>query len=128
MSLEFLKESRILLVEDQLIIAMDVEFMLSDHGVAATDTATSSTEAFEVLATVRPDAALLDFNLGQETSLPIADHLFENGIPFVFATGYGDNSMIPEKFSHVPIVSKPYDVNTLIATLSDAMAGVRRSS
>lgn len=127
MSLDYIKGSRILIVEDQLIIAMDVEFMLSDHGVAATDTATSSTEAFEVLATTRPDAAVLDFNLGSETSLPIADHLLANGIPFVFATGYGDNSMIPDKFAEIPIVSKPYDANRLVTTLSSAIANAPRA-
>jgi two-component SAPR family response regulator len=68
----------------------------------------------------RPDLAILDVNLGDHTSTPVAELLRELGVPFIFATGYGDTVMIPESMRSLPIVRKPY----ADATLAAAIAGM----
>jgi light-regulated signal transduction histidine kinase (bacteriophytochrome) len=112
----------VLMVEDQLLIAMDVQTMLANEGAAHVETASSVKEALHSLSIIRPDIAILDVNLGNGSSLPVAHALMERGIPFVFATGYGENSLIPPSLAEVPIVRKPYDIAGLIAALTSAMA------
>ncbi|MET0971250.1 MAG: HWE histidine kinase domain-containing protein [Tardiphaga sp.] len=111
----------ILMVEDQLLIAMDVQTMLTGEGAASVETASSVKEALHVLTALRPDVAILDVNLGNGSSLPVARALRESGIPFVFATGYGETTLIPKAMSDVPIVRKPYDVTALVSALTHAM-------
>lgn len=110
----------ILLVEDQLVIAMDVEMMLAGKGAGTIETAASPSEALRKLAHFTPDAAVLDVNLGTETSLPVAEELSRRKIPFVFATGYGDNIMVPQSFA-APTIRKPYDENALTRALNSAL-------
>lgn len=110
----------ILLVEDQLVIAMDAEMMLAGKGAGTVETAASPAEALRKLANFNPDAAVLDVNLGTETSLSVADELVRRKIPFVFATGYGDNIMVPQSFS-APTIRKPYDEQTLSRALNSAI-------
>ncbi|MDX1291982.1 MAG: hypothetical protein R3265_04155, partial [Hyphomonas sp.] len=61
--------------------------------------------------------ALLDVNLGSETSEPVAQQLHDRNIPFAFATGYGDSVDIAKRFPGAPIVKKPYDVASIEAAL-----------
>lgn len=71
------------------------------------------------IATALPDSAVLDFNLGDDTAVEIADLLLSSNVPFVFATGYGDTATIPEKFKGIPIVRKPVG-RTVLADKMDA--------
>jgi light-regulated signal transduction histidine kinase (bacteriophytochrome)/CheY-like chemotaxis protein len=114
-----------LMVEDQLLIAMDVQIMLTGQGAASVETASTVQEALHVLARVTPDVAILDVNLGNGTSLPVAHALRERGIPFVFATGYGENTLIPAAMSEVPVVRKPYDVAALVDALTSALGAAK---
>ena len=57
--------------------------------------------------------ALLDVNLGSETSIPVARRLAELGIPYAFATGYGESFRIPAELEAVPVMKKPYDADAL---------------
>lgn len=107
----------VLLVEDNMIIAMDGEDALRDLG-AEVVTAAGVGRAREAIAVHPVDLAVLDFNLGNETSLPIADLLAERGVPFLFATGYGDGLDLPERFGDVMLLKKPYSG----ATLAQAIA------
>lgn len=111
----------ILLVEDQLVIAIDAEMMLFGKGASTIETAASPAEALRKLANFNPDAAVLDVNLGTETSLSVAEELARRNIPFIFATGYGDNIMVPQSFSAAPTIRKPYDENTLSRALNSAL-------
>ncbi|MGR9198426.1 HWE histidine kinase domain-containing protein [Rhizobium leguminosarum] len=97
----------VLLVENNLIIAMDGEDILRRLG-ADVATAPSVTEAMEILAGQPFDLALLDVNLGDETSFGIADRLAADGVPFVFATGYGEGIAQANSHSDAPVLQKPY--------------------
>lgn len=100
---------RALLVEDNLIIALDAEDMLIRLGASGVDVASSVRDAISVIDSNAPDFALLDVNLVGETSFPIAERLKQAGVPFLFATGYGDNLALPQEFKGTTIVSKPYE-------------------
>ncbi|MBY5716807.1 GAF domain-containing protein [Rhizobium leguminosarum] len=97
----------VLLVENNLIIAMDGEDILRRLG-ADVATAPSVTAAMEILAGQSFDLALLDVNLGDETSFGIADRLAAEGVPFVFATGYGEGIAQANSHSDAPVLQKPY--------------------
>lgn len=111
----------VLLVEDQVLIAMDAEMMLGDAGLSNIVTASSSGDALNRLKTFTPDVAILDINLGQHTSVPVAEELSRRNIPFVFATGYDDRLAVPEGFASVPVVRKPYDSAALVRALSERL-------
>ncbi len=114
----------VLLVEDNMIIALDSEDALHALGAKQVLTASSNARAFALVADGRVDFAILDFNLGSETSLPVADLLREKDIPFVFATGYGDGLDLPERLADVDLLKKPFSKDTLGAAI--AAAGLRR--
>jgi light-regulated signal transduction histidine kinase (bacteriophytochrome) len=111
---------RILMVEDQFVIALDAESLLREAGAAVVDIAATPPEAERLLAVSRPDVAVLDVNLGRVTSLKVAEKLTELGVPFIFATGYGDGRMIGEGFRDVPVVRKPYSAQSLLGAIESA--------
>lgn len=115
-----LEGSRVLLLEDQILIAMETEDALLECGVAEVHTAASAQMAREILATTTPDAAILDINLSGETSVEIARLLAGKNIPFVFATGYADHSLTMEEFGDVPTVRKPYSIQAITEALNRA--------
>jgi len=110
----------VLLVEDNMIIALDSEDALHALGAHQVLTASSISRATALIADGRVDFAVLDFNLGFETSLPVADLLREKAIPFVFATGYGDGLDLPARFADVALVKKPFNKDTLGAAVAGA--------
>ncbi len=116
-----LRGRNVLLVEDNMIIAMDGEDALRDLG-ADVSTVASVGRAQEAIIVQSIDLAVLDFNLGHETSLPVADLLTQKGIPFLFATGYGDGLELPERFAHIVLVKKPYSGTTLAQALGPIIA------
>lgn len=111
----------ILLLEDQMLIAVDVEAMLERLGAERVRTASTIAEARHRLRQERPDVAVLDVNLGQGTSMPLAEELLAAGVPFVFATGYGDDALIAGGFTAAPVVRKPFDAPALAGALVAAM-------
>jgi light-regulated signal transduction histidine kinase (bacteriophytochrome)/CheY-like chemotaxis protein len=112
---------KILVVEDQMLVALDLEQILSHHGVTEIMTAASAAEALKRLQTYQPDIAILDVNLGTETSASVADELTRLGVPFTFATGYGDRSVLPDRFASVPVVRKPYEAASIIEQVSQIL-------
>jgi len=107
----------VLILEDQLVIAVGLEQILADAQVEDVITASSETEAMNVLAGRQPDVAVLDINLGAGTSIGVAEALTQLNIPFLFATGYGDSVIIPAHLKHVPVVRKPYDAASILQNL-----------
>ncbi|KQZ55043.1 signal transduction histidine kinase [Rhizobium sp. Root149] len=116
-----LQEIEVLLVEDQMLVAADVEIMLAENGVHNVTTAPSVDEAMKRLKNFTPDVAILDVNLGTGTSLPIAEELERRGVPFIFATGYSDRSVVPASFS-APVVRKPYEATALVGAVLRVLA------
>ncbi|WP_120007769.1 HWE histidine kinase domain-containing protein [Teichococcus vastitatis] len=104
----FSLSGRVMLVEDNLLIAMDAEDQLRHMGAEAVDVASSVQAALRLLDHAPPLIALLDVNLGRENSFPVADALQARGVPFIFATGYGETSAFPERFRGAEVISKPY--------------------
>jgi DNA-binding response OmpR family regulator len=108
---------RILLLEDNFIIALDVRYMLEDHG-ALVDVATNVPDAFAMLSDHRPDIAILDVNVGGGKSFAIAERLLELEVPFLFATGYDERATTPAVLAAAPIVKKPFNESRLLGALA----------
>jgi two-component SAPR family response regulator len=98
----------VLIVEDNLIIAMGAEVILLELGARHVETAASVNQALKFLERTLPTFALLDINLGSESSIPVGHKLSELGIPFIFATGYGERAPIPPELAAAPVIQKPY--------------------
>lgn len=109
-----LKNRRILVVEDEVLIGMELAASLREHGAIVIGPASSLARAFEVLSdqSAQFDAALLDVNLGKEMIFPFADALAERNIPFAFLTAYR-SSELPEHLRDAPIFQKPIDFMAL---------------
>lgn len=112
---------RVLLVEDQVLIALDAESCLKALGAAQVVIAPTSEHAMKHINQAKPDLAVLDVNLGDHTSAPVAEALRSLGVPFMFATGYGDTIMVPESMKTVPIVRKPYADSTLAEAITNLL-------
>ncbi|NKJ41082.1 HWE histidine kinase domain-containing protein [Novosphingobium sp. SG720] len=111
----------VLLVEDSMIIALDGEDALRELGAAAVSTAPTVRDALRMLDQGPFHFALLDFNLGVDTSAAVADKLIELGVPFAFATGYGEGIGV-ERWPGVPVINKPYGLKELRAAVSQGQA------
>lgn len=113
-----LENRRILVVEDEYIIAADLAASLEELGVTVIGPANSIADALNLLESEpTPDAAVLDVNLGREKVYPVADALRERGVPFVFPTGY-DDWIVPDQYAGAPRCEKPIDVRALSRLLS----------
>lgn len=106
-----------LIVEDNLIIAMAAEVILLELGARHVGTAASVAQALASIDRENPDFALLDLNLGSENSIPVASRLRELGVPFIFATGYGERAPIPDELAAAPVIQKPYTNEVVEAAL-----------
>jgi light-regulated signal transduction histidine kinase (bacteriophytochrome)/CheY-like chemotaxis protein len=107
-----------LIVEDNLIIAMAAEVILLDLGARHVETAASVTQAMQAIARAKPSFALLDINLGGESSIQVGKTLQDMKVPFIFATGYGERAPIPEELADAPVIQKPYTRETVEAALA----------
>lgn len=107
MSDQDLHGRRILVVEDEYLIADDLQTALEAVGAEVLGPAPSIEDAQSLIASAPAiDAALLDVNVRGEQIFAVADRLAERGVPFVFATGY-DQASIPERYSGRPCLEKP---------------------
>jgi CheY-like chemotaxis protein len=112
---------RVLLVEDEMILAWLIRDMLAELGCVAIGPAATVDQALAMIDAEAIDAAVLDVNLNGHMSYPVADALVARGVPFVFATGY-DKDRLPETYKAVPVLQKPYHQSEL----SDALAKLLR--
>ncbi len=110
---------RVLVVEDALLLAVELEAGLIDAGAVVVGIASNLEEA-ERMCGLSFDAAVLDAYLAGQSVRPIAEALERQGKAFIFATGYGDDLGAPEGFD-APVVRKPYNVQQIAAALSQAM-------
>jgi DNA-binding NtrC family response regulator len=108
----------VLVVEDEYFIAADLarEFRLC--GMEVIGPIPDREEALKTISEPRKiDMAVLDINLQGEATFVVADALTLRGIPFVFATGYGE-SIVPEKYAKVPRWEKPFDCSALVRSIA----------
>jgi two-component sensor histidine kinase/ligand-binding sensor protein len=112
----------VLIVEDEILIALDAEAALLRAGTRAMTRAHSIEEAERYITSAPFDVAILDVNLNGRPSFPLADLLADRGISFVFASGYSGLDALPERWRGVPLVNKPYRT----AELATAIAQARR--
>ena len=115
-----LSGTRVLVVEDEAIIAMMAEDMLTDLGCEVAAIETTLSGALERAGGGDFDVALLDMNLNGDDSGPVASRLQAAERPFVFTTGYGDAGR-PAGFEDVPLVCKPYRASDLGAAIAKAL-------
>ncbi len=107
---------RVLLAEDEPLIAMDGEATLRAMGVQLVVLARSVSEGLNAIGSSALDAAFLDLRLGADTSVPLAERLADSGVPFAFLTGYQGDA-IPPTFKDRPVVAKPFTPDLLLRTL-----------
>jgi len=100
---------RLLVVEDEAMIAMMLEDMLDTFGCVVVDIAGTLSKGLDLAGnlSLAIDGAILDVNLGGETVYPVAERLAARGVPFIFCTGYGLTGLA-SNFAHVPTLAKPY--------------------
>lgn len=109
----------ILVVEDEIMIRMLLEDMLGDLGYTIAGAVGRIDDAIKLARAGEFDMAILDVNLNGQTVSPVAEILEERGVPFVFATGYGERGL-PEKFMNRPTLQKPFQQENLSKILSQA--------
>ena len=120
---EKLTDRRVLVVEDEALIALLVAEALADAGAVVIGPAASVAEALALvdLATANGgvDAAVLDLNLAGERVSPVADRLVALGIPIVFATGYGDDADVGDHTT-APVLQKPFEPDALVTAIFES--------
>jgi CheY-like chemotaxis protein len=112
-------ERRILVLEDEFLIAMDLVDLLEDLGAEIVGPAHRNEQALELLANSHIDAAVLDVNINGQRSDVVAQELRRHSIPFIFATGYGDETLL----DGATVIRKPYRQPELERALKGAMKG-----
>lgn len=113
--------ARLLVVEDEYLIRMLLEDMLSDLGYTVAAAVGTIAEARELAATGEFHAAILDVNVDGQEIFPVADILAKRGLPFVFVTGYGEKSL-PANYRGRPALQKPFQSERLKETLAGMLA------
>ena len=118
-----LKGKRILIIEDQALLALLIEDVLMAEEADVVGTAATLTVAFDMVSSALRDrgldAAVVDLDLAGQSALPVIDLLRSNEVPVVIQTGYADFR------SDAPILRKPYAMNDLVATLVEVTRAVR---
>ncbi|EIM26762.1 response regulator [Microvirga lotononidis] len=115
--LQNLAGCRVLLVEDEYLIADELGKHLSAHGAILLGAVPTLEKALALVeASERIDGAVIDINLRGQAAYPVADALEGRGVPFVFATGYSA-AMLPDRYRHVPRWEKPYQFEALVQSL-----------
>ena len=123
-----LRGRRVLVVEDEALVAMMMEDGLLDAGAEIVGPACSVGEALEIIERTAPDGglsvAVLDINLEGAAVFPVADCLAARGVPFVFCTGYGEGCDLG---THVaaPVLGKPFGPDALVAAVEGLATGTR---
>jgi DNA-binding NtrC family response regulator len=122
------KKHRLLVVEDEFLIALDMMDALEAKGFDIVGPISSVEAALQIIAaSPHPfDGVILDVNLHGKLSFPIADLLMSMHVPFVFTTGY-DNSVIPDRFDHILAIEKPVNGPVVAQMMRDTLEELQAS-
>jgi DNA-binding NtrC family response regulator len=112
--------SKILVLDDEPLIAMMIVDWLEELGLEVMGPAHSIKQAQALLENGYPDAAILDVTLGSETSYPVAELLAQRNVPFVFATGHGTAAVAPQ-FQHIQSLAKPFDFDVIRQVMANLL-------
>jgi CheY-like chemotaxis protein len=116
-----LSNRRVLVVEDEMMIAMLIEDMLDEFGCKLVGPATNVPRALELIAKENVEIAVLDLNLDGQDTYAIAEALQQKNVPFIFATGYGSTGLRQE-YGNRPVLQKPFQARDLESALAEALA------
>ena len=117
-----LKNVKVFVVEDESLVAMQLEDMLCDLGCDIVGLAMRLNRAHEMLdAGIEVDVAILDVNIGGEKIYPVAERFRRTCVPIVFATGYG-RSGVEEEWHGCPILQKPYTTEQIETSIVSLIA------
>lgn len=111
---------RILVVEDELLVALELETMLDGLGCEVIGPAARLEKAITLAETADIDGAILDVNLRGKPVYPVATALRTRGIPFIFSTGYSTSTAVPEPFRDSDRIEKPFDQKDLAKLMAKA--------
>jgi DNA-binding response OmpR family regulator len=111
----------VLVVEDDALVAFDLESVLEAAGYTVVGPVGLLDEAVTMASEELFDAALLDIHLRGEVVYPVADILMDRGIPFMFLSGYGEGDL-PSRFHDRPLYRKPYSAQLLLARLGASLS------
>jgi CheY-like chemotaxis protein len=117
-----LNGKRVLVAEDEALLAMLIEQTLANAGAIVLGPAATVAEALSLIEQAKAtengiSGAVVDLNLGGDNASPICDALDGLGVPYLFATGYSDTRQPPDR-AQVPVLQKPYSPEDLLATLA----------
>ena len=112
---------RVLLLEDNLILAMDMVESLTRLGADDVESAATVERAMDAINAQDFDAAVLDMNIRGTVSFDVAEALRAKGVPFVFVTGYGEKMALPDSIADTPVLNKPVDDGTLSRALGELL-------
>jgi CheY-like chemotaxis protein len=115
-----LNGTKVLVVEDESMIAMLIEEMLTDLGCGTVWLASGTRDANSILREQRPDIVLLDVNLPGEPGYSLAAQLQATQIPFIFVTGYGRRGL-PAEWAGRPVIEKPFKLAVLERRLEEVL-------
>jgi DNA-binding LytR/AlgR family response regulator len=118
---------RILIVEDEFLLAMELELLVLRRGCLVLGPASSVAHALALIDGDRPDAALLDVNLKGERATPIAAALIARGVPFVLITGYSRPQLSEPELRDAPRIDKPVSGRALCRAMSQALEPLTRA-
>jgi CheY-like chemotaxis protein len=110
---------RVLVVEDNLMIRMLLESMLTELGHTVAAQAGGIEEAVTLAKEAEFDVAVLDVNLNNQPITPVVEILIQRGLPFVFATGYGQSG-VPKAYRASPTLQKPFQAEALAKAIAAA--------
>lgn len=110
---------RVLVVEDEVFVAMMIEDYLRDLGFEVVGPATRLERGLALARDEMLDFAVLDVNLADKPSFPIADALRDRGVPFIFATGYGTLGLT-EAYEGTRTLQKPFDLTDLARAIDQS--------
>jgi CheY-like chemotaxis protein len=111
---------RVLVVDDEPMIALLLGDWLGELGHEVLGPARNAAQALALIEAKRPDAAIVDVSLGRETGYPVAERLTKLGVPFVFATGRAEGTL-QAPFTDAPIMCKPFDYAAVEAAIAQML-------
>jgi CheY-like chemotaxis protein len=112
---------RVLVVEDEALVALQLEDMLTGLGCTVVGPASRVGQALQLLHGQPIDAAVLDVNIAGELVYPVADELTSRGLPYIFATGYGASGLT-EAYRGRPVLEKPFPKKALLRAMLESLA------